>query len=29
MLPHFFKIDEEYGAGIAAKIGLPVNKAKL
>jgi catalase len=29
MLPHFFKIDEEYGAGIAAKLGLPVNKAKL
>jgi catalase len=29
MIPHFFKIDEEYGAGIAQRIGLPVNKAKL
>lgn len=29
MIPHFYKIDHEYGAGIAKIIGLPVNKAKL
>jgi catalase len=29
MIPHFYKIDHEYGAGIAEKIGLPVMKAKL
>ena len=29
ILPHFFKIDEEYGRRIAELIGMPVNKAKL
>ena len=24
VLPHFYKIDPEYGAGIAKRIGLPV-----
>jgi catalase len=29
MIQHFYKIDHEYGAGIAKIIGLPVQKSKL
>ena len=29
VLPHFYKIDPEYGAGIAKKIGLPVQQPRL
>lgn len=29
MVPHFYKIDPEYGEGIAKAIGLPVERAKM
>ena len=29
VLPHFYKIDPEYGAGIAKAIGLPVQQPRL
>ena len=29
VLPHFFKIDPKYGAGIAKRIGLPVQQPRL
>lgn len=29
VLPHFYKIDPEYGAGIARAIGLPVQQPRL
>jgi catalase len=29
MLPHFYKVDPEYGEGIAKAIGIPVQRARL
>jgi len=29
MIKHFYKVHPDYGMGIAKRIGLPVEKAKL